>query len=568
VAAELTHAGAARPATRDADHDLTRTLVRIRLRLWRAALTGRVMDVVGMVFGIIGAVWVLGAVVAAVVGSVVLQQDLSGLVLVLLGSAVVLGWWVVPLFAFGIEDSMPANRFALLPVPVRRLHPGLAVAGLLTMPAITSAAVALVLAVGVGIEAVRHGAGPGWSLAAVVLGVLGAVATFLLAVLLPRAVAAAQHVGGGRSRRARELGGILTFVILMTGFFLLYGWFIGQGVGDGIRVDREAVQDALETAVAVLGWTVGAGIGAPLALAQGDVLGALLRLVVLAVPFPLLWAWWRRSVATALVSAGEGSGQSADVADRAFVPRFLPRTPVGAVAARSLRYWRRDTRYLGGGLVTPLLLVFFVVMGLVNEEMRFLGYIGVLIACGMSGTVLGNDLGLDGRAGWVHLVSGIRGRDDLAGRAIASILLNTPLLVVGAVVVCLVGGRPDLLSPLVLGGLGLVLASHGTVLLVAILLPYRAQEPGGNPFKNTSGNSVNAFVGSLVMMLGVWVPQLPALALGIAGLVAEIPLLVQLSGPVALLLGIVTLVVLLRVGGALLDRRRPEVFAVVREWAV
>lgn len=571
MAAELNLAAAPdvdRPRTRDADRALYRTLVRLRLRLWKAAVTGRVLDIVGMIFGIIGALWIIGMVATAVVGSAFLDATWSPAIPVLLGGALVLSWWVVPLFAFGIEDSMPASRFALLPVAPRRLHPGLALAGLFTMPAITSAVISLLLAGGVVVEASRHGAGAGWTLAAILLAPIGAVATFLLAVLLPRAIAAAQHVGGGRSRRAREIGGIITFVALMGGFFLIYGWFIGGTVDDGLRIDSADVRDLVEPIVSVLGWTLGAGIGAPVALLQGNLLGALLRLIVLAIPFPLLWAWWRHSVAGALVTAGEGSGQSAAVGDSAFVPRFLPQTPVGAVAARSLKYWKRDTRYLGGGLVTPLMLVFFVVISLASPEMAFLGPVGILIAAGMAGSVLGNDLGLDGRAHWAHLVSGISGRADLTGRAIASILVNAPLILVGGVLLCVLTGQTELLSPVVLGGAGLVLASHGTVLLVSVILPFRAQEPGGNPFKNTSGNSLNAFLGSFGMMLGVWVPQIPALALAIVGLVIDSALLVQLSGPVALVLGTVSLLVLLRIGGRLLDRRRPQVFAVVREWAV
>lgn len=571
MAAELSTAptpGVDRPRARDADRALYGTLIRLRLRLWKAAVTGRVLDIIGFIAGIIGALWIVAMVAAAVVGSAFLDATWSSAVLVLLAGTLVLSWWVVPLLAFGIEDSMPASRFALLPVSARRLHPGLALAGLFTMPALTSAVISLVLAGGVAVEALRHGAGSGWALAAIVLAPIGALATFLLAVLLPRAVAAAQHVGGGRSRRAREFGGILTFVVLMGGFFLLYGWFIGQSTTTGFSFDASSVRGLVEPIVGVLGWTLGAGIGAPVALLQGDLLGAVLRLIVLAVPFPLLWAWWRRSIAGALVTAGEGSGQSAAVGDSTFVPRFLPQTPVGAVAARSLKYWKRDTRYLGGGLVTPLMLVFFVVVSLLSPEMAFLGPVGILIAAGMAGSVLGNDLGLDGRAHWTHLVSGISGRADLTGRAIASILVNGPLIVLGGILLCLLTGQAELLSPVVLGGAGMVLASHGTVLLVSVILPFRAQEPGGNPFKNSSGNSLNAFLGSFGMMLGVWVPQLPALALAIVGLVIDSTLLVQLSGPVALVLGTVSLLVLLRIGGNLLDRRRPQVFTVVREWAV
>ena len=53
-------------------------------------------------------------------------------------------------------------------------------------------------------------------------------------------------------------------------------------------------------------------------------------------------------------------GEQAKVRGLDWVDRLYPATPAGGVAARTLRYWRRDPRYvagIAGFLIAPVILI-------------------------------------------------------------------------------------------------------------------------------------------------------------------------------------------------------------------
>ena len=61
-----------------------------------------------------------------------------------------------------------------------------------------------------------------------------------------------------------------------------------------------------------------------------------------------------------LVSPIEGGGTASKVRDSTAIERLYPATPAGGVAGRTLRYWRRDPRYLAGiagFLIGPIVLI-------------------------------------------------------------------------------------------------------------------------------------------------------------------------------------------------------------------
>jgi hypothetical protein len=74
----------------------------------------------------------------------------------------------------------------------------------------------------------------------------------------------------------------------------------------------------------------------------------------------LLWMAWRHFLARGLVSPIEGGGTASKVRDSTAIERLYPATPAGGVAGRTLRYWRRDPRYLAGiagFLIGPIVLI-------------------------------------------------------------------------------------------------------------------------------------------------------------------------------------------------------------------
>ena len=69
---------------------------------------------------------------------------------------------------------------------------------------------------------------------------------------------------------------------------------------------------------------------------------------------------WRHFLGVGLVSPMDGGGTAGKVRDSAAVERLYPATPAGGVAGRTLRYWRRDPRYLAGiagFLIGPIVLI-------------------------------------------------------------------------------------------------------------------------------------------------------------------------------------------------------------------
>ena len=103
--------------------------------------------------------------------------------------------------------------------------------------------------------------------------------------------------------------------------------------------------------------------------------------------------------------AGGAAGESRPVRESAWVDRLYPATPAGGVAARTLRYWRRDPRYLAGiagFLIGPVILI---VAQLANpgraaadRRLRARPWSGWLM-----GSSMAQDLSYDGCALWLHI---------------------------------------------------------------------------------------------------------------------------------------------------------------------
>ncbi|MEK8228347.1 hypothetical protein NKG05_23285 [Oerskovia sp. M15] len=96
----------------------------------RNTLKKSVWQTIGLVIGVL---YGLTLVVLALGGLTVLgttAPETAGQVVTVVGSVVVLAWWIVPLFAFGVDATLDPQRFVTFAVPQRQLLTGLAVAGL------------------------------------------------------------------------------------------------------------------------------------------------------------------------------------------------------------------------------------------------------------------------------------------------------------------------------------------------------------------------------------------------------------------------------------------------------
>ncbi len=389
-------------------------LVRLKLTLLRNSLRRSVWRTVGL---IIGMVYALGIVVAVLIGMVGLRftsLELTADVTVLAFSTLTLGWLLMSLLVFGIDETVDPAKFALLPVRARELLPGLLVAGLVGVPGIASALVALGLIIT-------------WArtlpltLAAVVAVPLGLATCFLLS----RAATAA-FASFLSSRRFRDLA----FVALA-----LFGASLGIGgnlIGSLVSTDVDQLRASLGDLARVAGWSpFGWAWSLPADLARGQWLVAGLHLVLAVAFIGLLWVAWGHFLAARLVSPIEGGAESIKVRASDFIERLYPATPAGGVAARTLRYWRRDPRYLAGiagFLIAPIVII---VTQLVNPD-------GSAVVAMMAPTLIGllvgvsaaQDLSYDGTALWLHISTGLRGADDRAGRLMSIMTVYVPLMLV------------------------------------------------------------------------------------------------------------------------------------------
>jgi ABC-2 type transport system permease protein len=469
----------------------------------------------------------------------------------------VLGWLLLPLVFFGVDETLDPARFALLPLSRRTLIGGLLVASAVGVSALATlvATAGSVITAGVA----------GGALAAVAQAA-GVVAGLLLCLTLSRAVTSS-FAGMLRSRRMRDLAAILLAVLAAM---------IGPLQIGVVSMVESAALDRAAAVARLVAWTpFGAPYTIGLDVAQGRPLVAVAKLVgTLALVAALLW-WWSRSLESAMVgTANAANARPARTAAGGPVaqlfPRLLgsaPRTRYGALVAREFRYWWRDARRRASLITIAVVGVFVPVMLnlggptlstdpadvsplMITGSMVFVGTLAALS--------LANQFGYDGSAYAAHLAIGIRGRTEMQTRVIAFSLYMVPLMIVVAVLVALLVGRPELL-PAMLGGLA---AAYGTGLainlVVSVLGAYALPETS-NPFAISSGSGVAKSLLSFLALAGSLAASAPFLA-GAA-------ILGDSWTPVALPIGLAYGVGAAALGcyicGDLLDRRGPELLQMV-----
>ena len=176
-------------------------LVRLKLTLFRNSLRRSLWRTVGL---IIGMVYGLGLVVMAIAGLVVLRftsASLTADVTVLTFSLLTLGWLLMSLLVFGIDETVDPSKFALLPVSARQLLPGLVLAGLISIPGVAT----VLISAGLVVSWART---LPLTLAAVIAVPLGIATCFLLSRTATSALASFLA-----SRRFRDLAVVLLALI-------------------------------------------------------------------------------------------------------------------------------------------------------------------------------------------------------------------------------------------------------------------------------------------------------------------------------------------------------------------
>lgn len=512
-------------------------LLSLRYRLLLNGFKRSTWSLVSAVIGVAYGLLILAGIVIGMVALSFTEPQLVWVVSVLGGAAAVLGWVVAPILLRGYDNSLGVSKLRSFPIPPQRLLVGLLVVGLLGVPGLVTIVAGLSTTLGWIGEPVAVATAP--------FAALLAVLTCVAASRAFESVGASLAAG----RRYREIMSVAVFVPLLL---------LGPIIGLGIPALSNASAD-LPAIARVVSWTpLGAAWSVPGDLALDRPLEALAKAAIAVVTLLLLVLAWRRSLTTLLATAPRSS---AGGTGRSGLGPFAwyPATPTGAIAARTTVYWLRDPRYGGSLIMIPVLVVLAVFVAVTGSDW-FLSALGPVIAATLAITLCA-EVAYDGTAFAAHLSTGVSGVADRAGRVITLAIIAVPLVLVSTIVPLLVLDRAEQIPALLGIGLGLLLTGFGvsSIASARFLMPVPAA--GESPFKTPPGSTFTAQLGMYAAWLIVFALAIPELALGVAAVVTGNVVIGIIGLIVGVVLGTVLMIVGIRRGGALLERRGPELLA-------
>ena len=459
---------------------------------------------------------------------------------VLGGSAAVLGWGVVPVVASATDMTLDPARFTTFAIPMKQMLAGLALGGLIGIPGLATALVALST-----VATWSRGVLP--AVAALLGACLGVMTCVVLAKVVTTATASL-----AASRRFKDISAIAFMVPLV-----LLGPIVAS-VGRGISASTGFLPDFART----LAWTP---VGAPGALggdvASGRAGEAVVKLLLSAAVLGVLAWCWKLLLERALVTppyAGAGKRRGG----RLGLFGVLPATPAGAVMARSLTYWFRDPRYSGSLVVIPLLPVVLAFQGAQTGSYGSLAFLAPLSAFILAWSISA-DVSYDNTAFALHLATGVRGVADRLGRALACMTFALPVVLAFSVGYAAFTGNWVMLPGQLGLSLGILFTGLGLSSVVSARYTVIVPLPGDSPFKKPPGNVGQTLAVQFVGMLVLLVLVLPEAALLVANAVTGNVLFGWLTLTAGIALGLALFLAGVRLGGKWLDARGPELLAQV-----
>ncbi len=519
-------------------------LIAVRLRSQLSALRSSPWAMVGYILLVL---MLLPLFIGLTVGLSYLRflPDVRSPLMLTAGAVLVLVWTFGSVLFFAMDDSVSPQRLVLFPLRSRDLLVPLLVSDLLTLPGVFTPLVCCGFMIGWATDPLLTITG----IASTALGVVtGMLAGRILVTSLSRWLAA---------RRSRDL----LYVVLLLGLIAISwgGPLLSRGMFN-LDLNREAIELVGDAA----GWSpMGWAWSLPADLAAGRSGVAALRLALALVLLAAMIWLWSRQLDRALTSPLPSAGGGAPTVSSPWLDRLFPPNPAGAIAARNLRYLRRDPRRFASVLVIMATPFFVVFMNMVRDEKlipEFLWLVAAL-ATWMGGISALQDTPMDGSALWLHAVSGIRGFEDRLGRLMANSLIYGGTFAMTMVLASTLLGAWGVF-PFAFGlGLGTLIANQGMSLLISSFLNGTAPPPGTNPFASTSKGQGAAFLASVLQMIGSAILLLPAAGMAFASY--RFPLLGWLFLPVGPVLGLLAALGLISLGGRRLDRTWPEVLKAV-----
>ncbi len=556
-----------------------RHFVRLKLRVMGNNFRGQGWRIAMFVGGMIAGLWFAATGFFLLAAPGLADEPTYALMAAAFGGGLlVLGWLLLPLVFFGVDETLDPARFALLPLSRRTLVTGLFAAALVSVPAVA----ALIATGGLVLTSGLLGGA-----AAALVAAVGVVAGLLLCVAASRAMTSA-FATMLRSRRVRDLAAVLLAVLAAL---------LGPLQIVVVAAVQQADWDRLTGVARVVGWTP---FGAPwtvgIDVAEGRAWAVPVKLLITALTIGALLWWWSRSLESAMVGAASGgrirvrggaaktgggaaAGGAAGAVSGA-VGQLFPkavgwarRDRFGALVARECRYWWRDARRRANlitiavvGIFVPVMVNFGGASFSTGEGMEFaapdsspvLVSISMVFVGLLASVTLANQFGFDGSAYAANVVAGVPGRLELRARMAAFSVYVLPMLAVVTVILGMLLGRPAWLGVMA----GSLLATYGAGLaisaFVSVLGAYSLPETS-NPFAMNSGAGVAKSFLTLLSMLGTAVASVPMVVA--AALLGDAWL--WLATPLGLAYGLGAALLGAYLAGDVLDRRAPELLTAV-----
>jgi len=515
-------------------------LVTSRLRATKGA--NRAWTVVGMVVAV-------ALLLFAAFGMAMLRQAPDAAPLVVTGVYVVqlLGWALMPLVAFGIDETVDPQRFALLPLSTRTLQRGMLVTSLVGYLPVANVIVMVGAVIGVSI--------PWWTLP---IALAAAALQLLTCVVLSRALSTAMS-SLMSSRRGRDLGVLVGF-----GLIVVY-----MGLSSVLN-NNAGIAEGAGTVARILAWTPpGALATLPHRVATEQYGTAAAGLLIAVVFFLLVWWWWGQSLHRRLTSITSATSSSSP-ASASGLTSGVSATSVAATAQLVgrrdlLLSWRDPMRRL------PWLIV--ALFGVGWPFLVFREQIGdiptsyaVVLAAALAGAQGANCYGVEGSGLWLHVVAygdRVRARGEVLGHAMAALVPGAAIVAVSLVVVTAIRGGWEALP----AAAGMCLAALGGSCALAAYtsarIPYAMPQSRTSMFASSvPGQKGRTAIATLSVLVGGIVAAVPAGVCAVLAITAD-----PVWGWVALLVGVLTgaglLVGLTRSAGRHYLEHSPEILAVV-----
>ncbi|MDF2990103.1 MAG: hypothetical protein K0S37_617 [Microbacterium sp.] len=464
------------------------TVLKIRFRVLGNSLARSPMQLVGFIFGVIGALWMLLFAAVGLFFAGTLGFDVARAIVTAAGGVLVLGWVLGPIFATGVDETLDPAKLAPFPMTTAQMMVAITAGGLTGVGGIATVLASLLTFLVWVHEPVA-------AIAAIVCVPIGV----LICVVASRTVAAlASGMGGGR--RTRELVGLVAFALVIFASPLLIGI---------MNAVQSATEQGLQLTsfVTAISWTpVGAAWAVPGDLATGSWLTAIPKFLIALATLAVLWVLWFRNLSASVIAPPARSTARRMTGSLGWFG-IMPSTPVGATWARSLTSWTRDMRYLRQLLLIPFAPILVLIYSQGDATGPFFALSGLLVGF-FAGVLPYSDISYDGTAFATVLQTGIRGWADRLGRTLGVASIAVPLVVIADVVTVAISGRWELLPPVLGASLGLTLIGFGVSAVSSAFLVVPTPAPGDSPFKRVPGSSFSMFLAffacwALVAILGL-----------------------------------------------------------------